>query len=1134
MSKDIFISYSFADSQWAKWIAATLERNDFSVFIDVSINPGDDFVITVNEAIQSADVFMPILSESYKKSVYCTAEFSMAFGKSASKNLKLIPIRISNTTPTKMFGNALYIDLYNFLNEADAERYLLNALGERKISRNLHDYSKVIRFYDIEYPGSFPDNNLPSRNEYFNGRDEHIVAIFNLFMRKNNAVVNICQTIAGLGGIGKTQIAIEYAYRYGRNYKNCVWFIASENQTTINKYFMDFAKHFKITLSPDSEPENLQQTIKNWFNEHSDWLLIFDNLENFVDIEPYLPNSNNGHLIITTRKDSIGVGAKLGLDVFNMEEALEFLQKRIVGYGKKELNFTDFNEMAPVLVDRLGYLPLALEQAAAYIVKVKCSISTYLKYIEESDFEVFDGENAKPERYEAIVNTTWKLSMETLPQESEWLFNLCVYMAPERIPVALFKRNNDLFPEPLKSKLKYENTANRMLTDLFQCSLVSGNNEFINIHPLIQEQGRFAFKDTLEWLDICLQIFLSDIPREFYDWESKVWFDCIAKHAYSVVNYAYSAFDNYSTKMNSISELYFHLGLGFHELLQYDRALECYQKTLIINEKMLGENHPDIFKIYDNIAKVYQNMGNYSEALEWLQKSLKIRLKITSENDLSFVNTYNNFGSIYSEQVNYSKALEYYQKAMVISQNIIGFEHPVTAMTYNNIALVYSHLGDYHNALKWYHKELAIQEKIFGTFHLFTATVYNDMAIAYQNQGKNDIALKYYHKSLAINEKLLSKETISAIKIREKITALEDLQNNTNNNKIRDTIKISSLFVDPFVSISKNLPDVKINEFYKWYKSLPTDAKINDTNASMFRIFLTNFQSSINKIKVLSEFSPDDRNSPELCQYTRLNTLKFLVKAKTEDVEIPIPKFRLSNVAYLNDSSEGQVFIDLLNKYCSQKKNALFTEVFGVTSSTQIDQPLAELHLNNVYIGSFSKAKNILPMWTLYGDNSNGCCMVFDDSFFITPENQSDLQEIKLHKVHYYNTKNLCQINDEDEIIRSLRVIATSIEQWYKIIKINPELLRWIIGKLDEIRFLFKCDDYKYEDEVRLILRDDNVNRPFIDRTTDVPKLFINVNNPVVFKEVILGAKVENPSALAQFLLFAGVKKVTLSGITFR
>jgi len=670
---------------------------------------------------------------------------------------------------------------------------------------------------------------------------------------------------------------------------------------------------------------------------------------------------------------------------------------------------------------------------------------------------------------------------------------------------------------------------------LYEYSLASGNNEYINIHKLVQELIRCVLIDSLEWLDICLKIFLSDVPHEFDDWESKEWFDRIAKHAYSVANNAYSAFENQSTKMNNISELYFRLGCGFHELEQYYKALECYHKTLTINERVLGEEHPNTIKIYNNMAKTCQNIGNYSQALKWFQKSLEIGLKATDENDPSFVNTYNNIGSIYSNQANYSEALVYYQKAMAISHKILGFEHPSTAMIYNYIAYMYSHLGNYRNALEWYQKTLTIYEKIFGVHHPFIVTAYNNIAIVYQNQGKNDVALEYYRKASVISENVLDKEDILSIRIRAKINTLEGVQNNTSNNIILDTTEMPSLLVDLYANIYKKLPDSKINKFCEWYASLPSDVKLS--NDSEFRTFLTNLQSFINKIKIMSAFSPDDINSPELCQYTKLKTLKFLVKAKTEDDKIQIQKFRLSNVAYLNDPSEGQVFIDLLNK-CSQEP--IFTEIFGV-SSAKNELSLAELHLNDVYIGSFSTAKNILPMWTLYGDNSNGCCMVFDDSFFVTSRNKNDLselnefgQDIKLYKVRYYNTKELCQTNDEDKILHSLQAIATSIEQWYSIVKLNSELLKWIISRLDEIRFLFKCKDYSYEDEIRLILRDDKYNQPFVDRTTEEPKLFINVNNPVVFKEVILGAKVENPSALAQFLLFAGVKKVTLSGITYR
>ena len=211
----------------------------------------------------------------------------------------------------------------------------------------------------------------------------------------------------------------------------------------------------------------------------------------------------------------------------------------------------------------------------------------------------------------------------------------------------------------------------------------------------------------------------------------------------------------------------------------------------------------------------------------------------------------------------------------------------------------------------------------------------------------------------------------------------------------------------------------------------------------------------------------------------------------------------------------------------------IFDEMFEISTEHKEHQ-LAEVHLNDVYIGSFSTAKNKFPMWTLYGDNSNGCCIVFSNSFFTNTESsgKSYEQELRFFKVHYINTREICEA--KNDIARLLKEIAIGIEHWYGFVKLNSKLLRWIVSRLGEIRFLFKCDDYLYEDEVRLILRDNKVNRPFVDRISEVPKLFINVNNPVVLKEVILGAKVENPSAPAQFLLFSGVKKVTLSGITYR
>ena len=1163
-------------------------------------------------AIRNADIFVLIISDAYMKSMYCTAEYSAALNKNISEKIKLIPIRVTDTVPSGILSSILYLDLYGS-NEKEAEHRILSAFGKCEFTRSSPEYPGIARFDNKEYPGSMPVNNLPPRNPYFSGRIEILDKIHANFQSENTVSLN--QTIVGMGGIGKTQTALEYAYRYAHNY-DCIWWVPSETEESALNSYKSFAEKMNL-LEEGQQQENefIIETVLNWMDSHDKCLFIYDNADsNDVDrwISRYLPKSKLSHSLITTRNQYFPESKSVNIDIFTKDEARKFLLSRT--------KTDDDHEVTSKLIERLGYLPLALEHAAAYMVNLKISYDEYLSLIDNCGLEPSEGSDGSNNNIRFIM-PAFEISINgtIMPEAARQLLNLCAFMAPNKIPMSLLVRNRDLLPEPLLSNLNEEININRLCVELRRFSLITGSSQEFNIHPLLQEYLRYSQEDNSKWIDICLRVFLSDIPRDYDTWESKEIFVHISEHAFSVVNYAYSYYENQKSKGQSISELFFYLGYGFNKVGQYDKALECYHKTLEIREKVLdvehldtamtynnianvykkqgcyqtalewlqkalnvslrilGESHPSISKTYNNIASVYSRLHEYAEALEWLHKALLICEKVlgkehpdtaTTYNNIAGVyanqenytnalkwyhkaliidekvlgkehpdtaTTYNNIAFIYSKQKDYSKALELYSKALAIREMVMGNKHPDTAITYNNIAFVYFNQGDYHMALEWFHKALEICEQVLGTEHPDTALAYNNIALAFSNQGDFDKAREWFHKALSINEKVLGKDHPYTVRTYSNIEALEGLlssSGNSSNGLTIAPINIPPTFFDFPANPIGNIPDAEISEFCAWYVSLVSDNKEN-TDAE-FRIFLTELQASIKRIKEDSEFSIDDENAPELCQYTKLNTLKFLVKAETEGDNVPIPKFRLSNVAYLNDPSEGQVFIDLLNHYSA---SPIFDELFGISLENNA-QPLAELHLNDVYIGSFSTSKNKLPLWTLYGDNSNGCCIVFDNSFFVSPRSKVDLsipkefeQDIKLYRVHYYNTKKLDRV--DDNIMRSLRVIATSITQWKKIIMQNPKLLRWIVSRLNEIRFLFKCDDYSYEDEVRLILRDDIVNKPFVDRVTDVPRLFINVNNPVALKEVIFGAKVENPSAPAQFLLFSGVKKVTLSGITF-
>lgn len=338
--------------------------------------------------------------------------------------------------------------------------------------------------------------NLPEQNRYFRGRADQFMSIYNLFKKQENNTVNICQTVSGLGGVGKTQLSIEYAYRFCGSYKNCIWFINAETTTTTQNYFVEFAKHFKLPLSPDFKPDDLHEVVKIWLSNNKEWLLIFDNLESADTIKPYLPSKINGRIIITTRNTRIDFGSQITLGVFNMDEALDFLKRRLSNDEELRLDFynhnsNDFETEAPNLINRLGFLPLALEQAAAYIKEERCTITKYLLLLSQSGLKAFEVKSSAPENYEKIVTATWNISFKAINCEgSRQLLNLCAYMAPDRIPVAFFAEMREKLPSPIKEDMADEIRKNSIVSDLRTYSLTSGDADYINVHRLVQEVVR--------------------------------------------------------------------------------------------------------------------------------------------------------------------------------------------------------------------------------------------------------------------------------------------------------------------------------------------------------------------------------------------------------------------------------------------------------------------------------------------------------------------------------------------------------------------------------------------------------------------------------------------------------------------
>ena len=195
---------------------------------------------------------------------------------------------------------------------------------------------------------------------------------------------------------------------------------------------------------------------------------------------------------------------------------------------------------------------------------------------------------------------------------------------------------------------------------------------------------------------------------------------------------------------------YNNLGGVWNDKGEYDKALEYYEKSLAIDLKVHGDQHTSTSTLYHNLGRVWYYKGEYEKALEYYEKSLAIRLKVHGDQHPSTGKSYNNLGLVWSDKGEYDKALEYHEKSLIILLKTLGNEHPNVAISFNNIGIIWYQKGEYDKALDYIEKGLTIRIKTLGDEHPDVASSYNNIGLIWENKVEYDKALEYYEKCLKI------------------------------------------------------------------------------------------------------------------------------------------------------------------------------------------------------------------------------------------------------------------------------------------------------------------------------------------------------------------------------------------------
>jgi hypothetical protein len=325
---DFFVSYTQADRAWAEWIAWLLEEDGYRVLIQAwDMLPGSNWIDRMDEGVQGTVRTVAVLSPDYLSSVYGSAEWQAAWARDPQGLMrKLITVRVRGQRPQGLLAGVVGIDLVG-LSEAVARRRLRDEIVATVRGRGKPGSPPPfpVRAMSTEprFPGGLPEVFIvPGRNPHFTGRTGELNTIRAGLSAGTTMTV---QVVHGLGGVGKTQTVIEYAYRHATDY-DLVWWINAEQPSLIISQLASLTGPLGLPSEPDLEAA--LQAVCAELRRRCGWLLIFDDVEDVDHVRGILPGGA-GHVLITTRRGGFGyLGRVLDLDVFPRPEAISLLHRR--------------------------------------------------------------------------------------------------------------------------------------------------------------------------------------------------------------------------------------------------------------------------------------------------------------------------------------------------------------------------------------------------------------------------------------------------------------------------------------------------------------------------------------------------------------------------------------------------------------------------------------------------------------------------------------------------------------------------------------------------------------------------------------------------------------------------------------
>jgi tetratricopeptide (TPR) repeat protein len=607
----------------------------------------------------------------------------------------------------------------------------------------------------IDFPGLAPQRPrkprvlpYPALGHLFVGRAKELARLHeHLTERRTSAALVPAQTIHGLGGVGKTRLAVEYAWAFGDTYR-ALLFISAETPSALAANLSRLARPEALGVcDPAEDDENRQrEAVLRWLETEPDWLLMLDNVdtpEAAAAVQALLPRLVSGHVIITSRLGDWSENVEaLALGTLSEEAAVIYLLAKCVARREQP----DDTEAALALARALGGLALALEQAGAFINLHGLSLREYHDRWRREDEAVREWFDQDLMRYPRSVMTTWETSFAELGEEARTLLRLLCWLSTEPAPRDLFR--TDVAAEIVRARLGAPRVqllrAVRELTDYSLVELTGGDK--VQIHRLVQEvtRVRLPSQETRRvTLVDCLGVvnaFAVGNPYEPGTWP--VW-EPLRPHLFAVAGWAEGADIHEPT-----GRLLNQLGILLLRKAAHVEAEQCLRRALRLRTAHFGPRSSEVAVVEENLGTVAERLDHLPEAEQHYRHALAILRELGLGDDEEAASVHNNLAALYVGMNRFDEAATHLHEAMAIDQRRLPANGPQRTSALSNHGVLLWRIGRFAEAEAAYRQAIAIAEAHHGADFPEVSTMLSNLGLVLQEVGRIDEAEQYLRRAL--------------------------------------------------------------------------------------------------------------------------------------------------------------------------------------------------------------------------------------------------------------------------------------------------------------------------------------------------------------------------------------------------